>query len=245
MTDINNPIGVDKSFADGAVSIKDIYQRLLEKMDPDRQPRYLSQSGIIGVSWASSGGEATALIREQYLAADGMENIISVLDQLEDDRLKELDFIELNACPGGCVGGVLTVANPYVAKARIGRLRKYMPVSLNHLPEGKDLSGMNWKDSLRHKSTLSLSSDMEEAIQMMKSIDNLAALLPDLDCGSCGAPSCRALAEDIVAGHAGLNDCHFILRKQAAQTVAGANSGISRTEKDAGEENANDGQPAV
>ena len=29
------------------------------------------------------------------------------------------------------------------------------------------------------------------------------------DCGSCGAPSCRALAEDIVRGEASRNDCIY------------------------------------
>ena len=33
--------------------------------------------------------------------------------------------------------------------------------------------------------------------------------LPDLDCGSCGAPSCRALAEDVVRGVASPDDCIF------------------------------------
>jgi Na+-translocating ferredoxin:NAD+ oxidoreductase RNF subunit RnfB len=37
---------------------------------------------------------------------------------------------------------------------------------------------------------------------------------PDLDCGSCGAPSCRALAEDVVRGLAKESDCIFILREQ-------------------------------
>ena len=87
----------------------------------------LSNSGIIGVSWATSGGESSALLKEKYLAADGIENVIRVLEEIEDERIGELDFIELNACSGGCVGGVLCVENPYVAIARLQRLRKYLP----------------------------------------------------------------------------------------------------------------------
>ena len=30
------------------------------------------------------------------------------------------------------------------------------------------------------------------------------------DCGACGAPSCRALAEDIVKGNATLQDCRIL-----------------------------------
>ena len=46
----------------------------------------------------------------------------------------------------------------------------------------------------------------------MKQIDSLCNEFPGLDCGSCGAPSCRALAEDIARGKAEKNDCVYILR---------------------------------
>ena len=89
----------------------------------------LSNSGIIGISWASSGGEATAIFNENYLAADGIDNVMRVLDQMENGNIPPLDFIELNACTGGCVGGVLTIQNPFIAKARLRSLRRYLPVS--------------------------------------------------------------------------------------------------------------------
>ena len=34
--------------------------------------------------------------------------------------------------------------------------------------------------------------------------------LPGIDCGSCGAPSCQALAEDIVQVKARMTDCVFL-----------------------------------
>ena len=39
----------------------------------------------------------------KYLAADGVDNVIRVLKELEDERIKEFDFIELNACAGGAL----------------------------------------------------------------------------------------------------------------------------------------------
>lgn len=214
ITDARQPIGTDKSWVDGALSMADLYPRIVECMNKVKTPRQIAKSGIIGVSWANSGGEASALIREQYLAADGMENVTSVLGELENERLGELDFIELNCCPGGCVGGVLTVENPYVAKARIQRLRKYLPVSLNHLEGG--MERLHWDARLEPTGVLKLSKNLEEAMSMMADIDRYTELLPSLDCGSCGAPSCRALAEDIVTGQARLNDCIFVLRHQAS-----------------------------
>ena len=45
---------------------------------------------------------------------------------------------------------------------------------------------------------------------MMGMVEELAEQLPGLDCGSCGAPTCRALAEDIVRGEASRNDCIYV-----------------------------------
>lgn len=216
VTDIRTPIGIDRSWVDGAFSMAEIYPKLLEKMNKLKTPKTLATSGIIGVSWANSGGEASALLREQYLAADGIENVMDVLEQLEDERLTELEFVELNACPGGCVGGVLAVENAYVAKARIQKLRKFLPVSLNHVEEGEDIERYAWNRPLEYAGVMKLSDDLAEAMRMMEEIDRLTKLLPDLDCGSCGAPSCRTLAEDIVLGNARLNDCIFILRQEAS-----------------------------
>ena len=39
---------------------------------------------MIGISWATSGGEATAIFNDKYLAADGIENCIKVLDEIEN-----------------------------------------------------------------------------------------------------------------------------------------------------------------
>jgi len=44
-------------------------------------------------------------------------------------------------------------------------------------------------------------------------IDDTLKRLPGLDCGSCGSPTCRALAEDIVQGTASETDCVFRLRE--------------------------------
>ena len=133
VSDIMAPISVDKSAVDGAIAISEIFPVLSGKMDKLTSVEPLSNSGIIGVGWATSGGESSALLKEKYLAADGIENVIRVLEEIEDERIGELDFIELNACTGGCVGGVLCVENPFIAKAGLQRLRKYLPVSQNHL----------------------------------------------------------------------------------------------------------------
>jgi len=223
VTAIKMPISCKKSEVDGAIAISDIFTKLTAKMEERKTTELLSHSGIIGVGWASSGGEASALLNDKYLAADGIDNVIRVLEELEDEKIRELDFVELNACSGGCVGGVLCVENAYVAKARLQRLRRYLPVSQNHL-DGKIPNMMEWQKNLLFTPVLKLSDDMNEALRMMSEIDRICDELPGLDCGSCGAPTCRALAEDIVRGHAKKNQCIFIMREEIKNVAAALSS---------------------
>lgn len=211
ITAIKQPIGTQTSGLDGAFAIKDLYPRLLEHMNRLDDAGALSQSGIIGVGWAASGGESAALLNERYIAVDGIENIIKVLEEIEDEKLNNVDFIELNACTGGCVGGVLCAENPFIARSRLQHLRKYLPVSCNHLEDGKVPAAMHWKTSLKGISVLKLADNVEDALKLMKELNAIVERLPGLDCGTCGAPSCRALAEDIVRGLALESDCVFYL----------------------------------
>ena len=208
-TALKNPLGYSKSGVDGAIAIKDIYPQLVQNMDKLKleDVELLGDSGIIGVGWASSGGEAAGLLKERYLAADGIRNVINVLEELEDEKLNDLDFIELNCCTSGCVGGVLTVENPFVAKARIQRLRKFMPVSCNSIRNEYELEELSLTEEVTPSPALKLADNVVKAMRMMSELKKIEASLPGLDCGICGAPSCRALADDIVRGYAEETDC--------------------------------------
>ena len=48
----------------------------------------------------------------------------------------------------------------------------------------------------------------------MVEIEEIYRSLPHLDCGSCGAPNCHALAEDIVRNNAKMSDCLIRLREE-------------------------------
>ena len=111
VTYARSPIGIEKSEIDCVLAIKDVYPQLLKYMrQVDEDPENISISGKIGISWGHSGGEAGGLFTESYLAADGIENVIRVLEDMEDQKFTNLKFVELDACSGGCVGGVLTAA---------------------------------------------------------------------------------------------------------------------------------------
>jgi Na+-translocating ferredoxin:NAD+ oxidoreductase RNF subunit RnfB len=48
---------------------------------------------------------------------------------------------------------------------------------------------------------------MSKAIAKLGKIDRLRRTLPGSDCGMCGAPTCAALAEDVVLGRSQPDAC--------------------------------------
>lgn len=212
VTYVRSPLGTEHSEVDKVLAIKDLYPQLLSCMKAvGEDPPEIGTSGKIGVSWGRSGGEASGLFTEDYLAADGIENVIRVLEDMEDQKFINLKFVELNACNGGCVGGVLTVENPYVAEVKLKRLRKYMPVARSHMPAGGE-ELVKWTKEVQYEPVFHLGETMMESFSRLNQVERLSKKLPGLDCGSCGAPTCKALAEDIVRGEAVESDCVYFLR---------------------------------
>ena len=234
------PLGIEKSSIDNVVAIKDVYPLLLPHMKHDEtQLEPLSASGRIGIGWSNAGGEAGGLLVDNYLAADGIVNILQVLEELEDEKLHGLTFVELNACSGGCVGGTLTVENAYIATAKTKRLVRYQPVSKNHLADNPELTNIYWADNVEYEPVFRLGNTFRESLQMMGKVEELTAIFPGLDCGSCGAPTCQTLAEDIVRGDATANDCIYVLRANIADLsrkiehlTDSSGSGTSLSEED-------------
>ena len=214
---VKNGFGSYKSKVTTVVSISDLYFQLVNAMEHTENIRTVSQSGKIGIGWASSGGEATALLNDAYLAADGIENVNYILDQIENDTIPPLEFIELNACTGGCVGGVLTMQNPFIAKAKLQTLRRYLPVSQNFLSKEQSQSVPEeflFDEMPTYYPISRLSPSMSESMRMMAEIQELRKSLPGIDCGACGAPTCRAFAEDVVKGTANITDCTILYRQE-------------------------------
>ncbi len=212
VTYAKEPLGIEKSNVDKVLAIKDVYPLLLPHMTEDESKLIpLSTSGRIGIGWSNSGGESAGLITDNYLACDGIMSVLRVLNDLEDEKFHGLKFIELNACNGGCVGGTLTVENPYVATSKSKRLLRYLPVSQSRAVDYGNVD-CHWEKAVEYEPVFRLGDSMEESLDMMNQIEQTMKDLPGLDCGSCGAPTCRALAEDIVRGEASENDCIYLFQ---------------------------------
>lgn len=220
-TMVNNPPACEDDFyanIDGAIAIKDVFSDMSKYLNRIEEESGIHNSTAESFSWALSGGESEYLKSKNVLHVDGIQNVINVLEEIECRKLDTIEFFEGLACIGGCVGGCLTVENNYVAKMYIeDRAKKIKQTSNLHLSEeyvkGIYNSGMmHVKERILPRTPEPLDKDIQKAIEKMREIEILESHLPGLDCGSCGAPGCRALAEDIVTGKAKEIDCVFVLK---------------------------------
>lgn len=217
VTAIRNPIGHENSAVDGAISVLEIYGLLSSHTKGHDTDESLVQASSWGVGWANSGGEANAVCPENSMAVDGIENVIRVLEEIENNKLHDLTFFEGSACTGGCVGGPLNFENNYVARNMIRRL-----VDKNgglHPEHQVDVSMLtkyplyNQKDIMPN-TAMKLDDDIVEAMRKLEKMEEIYKRLPGYDCGSCGSPTCRTFAEDIVQGFARDMDCIHKMKEQ-------------------------------
>lgn len=207
------PIGAAKSYINGTFSVKDMYLKVLPHLSNKESLEELTRADFEGVCWAVSGGEATGLATENYIAVDGIHNVIEVMEAIEDGKMGDIDFVEGLACTGGCVGGPLNVENNFVAK---GRIKKLSAASKKKavIPDSVDVM---WDIPVTRNTAMNLDDDIIIAMQKMEQMSKIHDSLPKLDCGSCGSPSCKTLSEDIVRGFAKETDCIFKLREKIAE----------------------------
>lgn len=217
VTAIRNPIGHEKSAVNGAISVLEIYGLLSSQLKNHAEEKELAQASQYGIGWANSGGESFAVCPDNSMAVDGIENVIRVLEEIENNKLEGLDFFEGSACTGGCSGGPLNFENNYVARNTIRRLGR---IESGLYPELKVDVGLLTKyplytsKAILPNSAMKLDDDIVEAMRKMERIETIYKKLPGYDCGSCGSPTCRTFAEDIVQGFAREMDCVHKMKDQ-------------------------------
>lgn len=230
---VNELNAVGDNVINGAIPIEDVYPLLREKLAKEK---YLVESLAkdvrpgtgFGVGWARAGGELVAIGESKHIAVDGIHNVITILEDVERGKLSDTEYIEAQACVGGCVGGVLTVENPFISRRRVRILATDPDASDDMNATDDDLALCEEWLELDHpiepRPALKLDENMEIALRKMEEMERILKSLPGLDCGSCGAPNCQALAEDVVRGLATEMDCTFKLRErvhQLAQEMSG------------------------
>lgn len=218
MVSINSPESMEKSYLNGAISIRDIYNAMAMELKQARQQpstaMLQSQAPVsgVGLGWTIPGGE----IREEAfktISVSGVHDTIEILKYVETGKLKEIDYLECLICPDGCVGGPLTVENRFIAKSNILRLIRMFRGKRSVNSETVRImyreGHFSFKQPVAPKPFPPLDEDRERAIVKLKIKEEMTAKLPGMNCGVCGAPDCKTLADDIARGTAKLEDCRF------------------------------------
>ncbi|MBN1629738.1 MAG: 4Fe-4S binding protein, partial [Thermoleophilia bacterium] len=139
------------------------------------------------------------------LTVTGIDHVIAVLEEIEDGLLEDVDVIEPYACDGGCFGSPLLAEDHHVAARRWDRGRAAVETAV---PSGG--TAITRRRAFAPRPGIRLDSDMARAIEKLGRMQTVIQALPGRDCGACGAPTCAALAEDIVMERAGMELCPYI-----------------------------------
>ncbi|MBE0638248.1 MAG: 4Fe-4S binding protein [Bacteroidales bacterium] len=221
---IKSPAEEEKSPITGVINMdaafNKVYHHLQQKnITPGALATESDKLAPEGVLWSLTTGE-TEQMTGRKIAIDGVHNVISFLDKMEQEENPGFDFLELRACDEGCAGGVLTIENRFLTAERM-RNRAKMASSNPGIASGKvnihdykdELKGLISIGEIKPRSMMKLDEDMSEAMRKMNMIRQIIQMLPMVDCGACGSPGCYALAEDVVQGRGLMENCIFIQRR--------------------------------
>lgn len=218
MTAVKQPLGAEKSNITGAIAISQIYGELLKAIASTPRDAVCRKATAEGIGWAITGGEVSAVKEINALVVDEIHSVSEILEQVAMGKLNKVDYIEAVACSGGCIGGPLTVENRFVAEHRMRRRlekvrREDEASGVSPSKEYPELKA-NVRKAIEPRPIMRLDDDIFKAMYKVEVMEKTLKKLPGLDCGSCGSPSCKALAEDIAQGIASETDCVFKLRER-------------------------------
>jgi len=221
MIAVNHPSFKSDPTLDGAIAISDIYGVLFSAIRKIKALEPLHDSGGFGVATGIPGACIAGLEIENAIAVDGVKNVINILEDLERGKISNVTYLELWACPGGCLGGPLAVDNPYLAKIKVVKLMQQLGMELNISADEVDRMRryLSCDVALSSHPIKPLGKDAVDAIKKIKERESVIETLPGINCGACGAPTCKAFAEDVIQGRAEVIDCVFKLREETIESI--------------------------
>ena len=215
---VKSPVGGYESPINGVINMDYVYNRVLHAFKNKKYPELGKGTEAVndaissrGLRWPLTGGEASQ-VEGRALAIDGMTNVMDFLEKLEDEEIEEpIDYLELRGCDESCAGGILVQGNRFLVadnlRAEAAAAKDTHPLTGQY----KQYCSASIKmDAVEPRSMVKYDKDINVAIKKMEAARMLRKILPDIDCGACGAPSCEALAADIVRDDASLNNCIFM-----------------------------------
>ena len=221
---VKTPNPYERESLNGVINMDYIYNRVWkrirgeEKSVPEPLEETLCEKGVL---WFLTAGESE-YAKGRSLAIDGIANVFEFLENMENEEISDIDFLELRSCDQSCAGGVLTSCNRFLTVERL-RNRAERSRNATYLKDPD-----RWDDidddteylvdhimlgKINPKSAMKLDEDMGRAMVKMAKLQKIQAYLPGMDCGLCGSPNCKSLAEDIVNGDAQIQQCIFVQKR--------------------------------
>lgn len=221
---VKSPVGEKDSPITGVINMDFIFNKAYTRIKQSKgnscilpEIRSMSPRSVL---WSLTDGESSHA-KGRCMAVDEIHNVINFLEQLENEEMKDIDFLELRACDESCAGGVLTTENRFFTVERLKKRAARADTENQAKGQEKRKNIIHYKNRLKQKmslqpvqprSMLKLDEEMSEALKKMKRVEEISKCLPDVDCAACGSPNCQSFAEDIVQGYSKLNQCVFVQR---------------------------------
>ncbi len=212
---IKQPAEKERSWIDGAIPIKEIFNVLLPeifKIQKNTGPPP-GKTFYYDKDWGILGNLSRVLGPERCLSVAGISHVKKIFDDIENSKLRSVDFIEALACMQGCVAGAYCVENPYIARYNSILMEKTYAI-----PKKLDQKAIYKKYQRKYyfmehpilpRPTRAIDGDIAVAIKKLRQKERILMKLPQKDCGLCGSPDCATFAEDCARGEADVTECIF------------------------------------
>lgn len=193
------PYGNMKSSIDHAIALQDIFPIITRNRKSCEEEIDVCADGLRNVS---SRLFVSQLKNHNIIIADGLQKVKAALELAEFGQLKNADFLFLSCCMNGCIGGNLLWGNAFNAQVNVTNLAKTATGKAIHLHPNQ-LYGEACATSVNDRRSL------QEKLLTFAKLNEQLEQLPGYDCGACGYPSCRSMAEEIIAGNCTLKQCRL------------------------------------
>ncbi len=143
-----------------------------------------------------------------YLAVDGVENCISALHEIEEGKVHRC-FLELSVCAGSCIAG------PVMEKYHHSTVSDYLKIS--HYAGDRDFPVKQPELIAKQFSVIERHARIPSEEEIRATLRRMGKTKPsdELNCGSCGYPSCRDKAIAVCQGKAEISMCLPYLKDKA------------------------------
>jgi iron only hydrogenase large subunit-like protein len=207
-----------------------------EAMSPGPDDRFSPGRAAKGALYPMDGGMIAAVKRypvpesARFMAFSGLDEIDRALSGLDESALDGPVFLELLACPGGCVNGPRVAGRAGTIAKRLA-VQAYADGALERTEAEARALDLAWEP----KPIDEAKPDPTALAVVLKSTGKQG---PDdeLNCGGCGYDACRDFAAAVLAGKAERDMCVSYMRslaqKKANGLIAAMPSGVVIVDKD-------------